>query len=116
MLSNSFCIFVKRNRTDIASEIFTKEYRKGNFYSYDPSSILEYLDTYEAIWEILNNKAPHFTLDISFEDILSEPQETIKKISQLTGESFEVSNSPNRLITNLSSLFREHFTSCFMAS
>ena len=116
LLSNSFCIFVKRNRTDIASEIFTKEYRKGNFYSYDHSSILKYLDTYEAIWEILRQKVPHLTLEISFEDILSEPLETIKKISQMTGVSLEVSNSPNRLITNLSSLFREHFTSCFMAS
>ena len=34
-LSNSFCIFVKRNRTDIASENFTREYRKENFYSHD---------------------------------------------------------------------------------
>ena len=70
-LSNSFCIFVKRNWTDIASEIFTREYRKENFYSYDHSSIFEYLDTYEAIWEIIRQKVPHLTLEISFEDILS---------------------------------------------
>ena len=114
MLSNSFCIFVKRNRTDIASEIFTKEYEKGNFYSYDHSSILEYLDAYEAIWEIIKLKAPHLTLEISFEDILSEPQETIKKISQLTGVSFEESNPPNQSITNLPSPFREHYASRFM--
>ena len=116
LLSNSFCIFVKRNRTDIASEIFTKEYRKGNFHSYDHSSILKYLDTYEAIWEILRQKVPHLTLEISFEDILSEPLETIKKISQMTGVSLEVSNPPNRSITNLSSPFREHYASYFMAS
>ena len=116
LLSNSFCIFVKRNRTDIASEIFAKEYRRGNFYSYDHSSILKYLDTYEAIWEILRQKVPHLTLEISFEDILSEPLETIKKISQMTGVSLEVSNPPNSSITNLSSPFREHYASYFMAS
>ena len=115
MLSNSFCIFVKRNRTDIASEIFTREYRKGNFHSYNHSSILKYLDTYEAIWEIIKHKAPQLTLDISFENILSKPQETIKKISQHTGVSFEVSNSPNRSITNLPSPFGEHYASRFMA-
>ena len=116
LLSNSFCIFVKRNRTDIASEIFAKEYRRGNFYSYDHSSILKYLDTYEAIWEILRQKVPHLTLEISFEDILSEPLETIKKISQMTGVSLEVSNPPNSSIRNLSSPFREHYASYFMAS
>ena len=116
LLSNSFCIFVKRNRTDIASEIFATEYRRGNFYSYDHSSILKYLDTYEAIWEILRQKVPHLTLEISFEDILSEPLETIKKISQMTGVSLEVSNPSNSSITNLSSPFREHYASYFMAS
>ena len=114
-LSNSFCIFVKRNRTDIASEMFTREYRKGNFYSYDHSSILKYLDTYEAIWEIIRQKVTHLTHEISFEDILSEPLETIKKISQMTGVSLEVSNPPNRSITNLPSPFREHYASRFMA-
>ena len=116
LLSNSFCIFVKRNHTDIASEIFTREYTRGNFYSYDSSSILKYLDTYEAIWEILRQKVPHLTLEISFEDILSEPLETIKKISQMTGVSLEIRNPPNRSITNLSSPFREHYASYFMAS
>ena len=113
-LSNSFCIFVKRNRTDIASEMFTREYRKGNFHSYDHSSILKYLDTYEAIWEIIRQKVPHLSLEISFEDILSEPLETIKKISQMTGISLEVSNPPNRSITNLPSPFREHYAYRFM--
>jgi hypothetical protein len=116
MLSNSFCIFVKRNRTDIASEMFTQEYRKGNFYSYDHSSILKYLDTYEAIWEIIRQKVPHLTLEISFEDILTKPLETIKKISKMTGVSLEVSNLPNRSITNLPSPFREHYASRFMTS
>jgi len=115
MLSNSFCIFVKRNWTDIASEMFTREYRKGNFHSYDHSSILKYLDTYEAIWEIIKHKAPQLTLEISFENILNEPQETIKKISQLTGVSFEVSNPLNRSITNSPSPFGEHYAFRFMA-
>ena len=86
---------MKRNRTDIASEIFTNEYRRGNFYSYDSSRILKYLDTYEAIWEILRQKVPHLTLEISFEDILSEPLETIKKIRLETGK--EVKPLQNKL-------------------
>jgi len=114
-LSNSFCIFVRRNRIDIAAEMFIKDYNEGHFYSYDHSSILKYLDTYEAIWEIIKQKVPHLTLEISFEDMLGNPLETIKKISRMTGASFEVSNPPNRSMTNLSSPFREHYASHFMA-
>jgi len=115
IFSNSFCIFVKRNRTDIASEIFTNGYSKGNFDFCDHSSILKYLDTYEAIWEILKLKAPQLTLEISFEDILNEPQETVKKISQLTGVSFEIENPPHQSIKNLHSPFREHYAFRFTA-
>ena len=114
LVNNSFCIFVKRNRNDIASEIFTREYRNGNDYSYDHSNILEYLDTYEAIWEIIKYKIPHLTLEITFEDILSEPQEAIKQISQLIGVKFDVSDLRDPLKTNLASPFREHYASCFM--
>jgi tetratricopeptide (TPR) repeat protein len=114
MLNNSFFIFVKRNRIDIASEIFIKEYTRGHFYSYDHSSIIKYLDSYEYIWEVIKQKVPQLTIEISFDDMLADPLETIKKISQKTGASLEVSNPPNISITNLSSPFREHYASHFM--
>ena len=114
-LSNSFCIFVKRNRIDIAAEMFIKDYNEGHFYSYDNSSILKYLDTYDAIWKIIRQKVPHLTLEISFEDMLRDPTEILKKISQMTGVSLKTTNPPNRSITNLPSPFREHYVSHFMA-
>ena len=115
-LSGPFCIFVRRNHTDIAAEIFTREYSKGNFYSYAHSSIFKYLDSYEAIWEIIKQKIPQLTLEVSFEDIISKPQETVEKIGQLADVSFEIRNPPNQSITNLPSPFREHYARRFMAS
>lgn len=115
-LNNSFFIFVKRNQIDIVSDIFIREYTRGHFYSYDHSTILKYLDFYDAIWEIIKQKVPHLTLEISFEDMLSDPSQILKKISQRTGVSLEVTNLPNRSITNLPSPFREHYASHFMAS
>ena len=114
--SSAFCIFVKRNRVDIASEIFTKEYRKGNLYAYNHSYISKYLDSYEAIWEILKQKVPQLTLEISFEDILIKPQEVVEKISGLTNISFQIDNTQNHSITNLANPFREHYRSHFMTS
>lgn len=86
-LTNSFCVLVKRNRVDIASEIFTKEYARGNFYSYAPSSIMAYLDGYDVISKIIIQKVPQRTLSISFEDILTRPQEVVELISQLVAFS-----------------------------
>ena len=114
--SSAFCIFVERNRVDIASEIFTKEYRKGNLYAYNHSNISKYLDSYEAIWEILKQKVPQLTLEISFEDILFKPQEVVEKISGLTNISFQIDNTQNHSITNLANPFREHYRSHFMTS
>ena len=114
--SSAFCIFVERNRVDIASEIFTKEYRKGNLYAYNHSNISKYLDSYEAIWEILKQKVPQLTLEISFEDILIKPQEVVEKISGLTNISFQIDNTQNHSITNLANPFREHYRSHFMTS
>jgi tetratricopeptide (TPR) repeat protein len=113
--SDSFCIFVKRNWIDIASQVFTTEYTKGNLYSYDHSSILEYLENYDATWEIIKQKVPHRIIEISSEDIFNKPQETVKKISQFIGARFEVDNLPDHLIAHSVFPFRQHYESRFIA-
>ena len=102
--SDVFCIFIKRDRVNIASEIFTREYGKGNLYAYDHSNILKYLDSYEAIWEILKQKIPQLTLEILFEDILIKPQEVVERISDLTNVSFQIDDKQNHSITNLANV------------
>ena len=113
-LANTFCVLVKRSRMDIASEIFTSDYTAGHFYSYDHSSIMTYLDTYEAIWGIIAQKGPQRTLEVSFEDILMRPQEVAKKISQLTAVNFQIENMPTYSDYPLSSPFRDHFERKFI--
>ena len=114
IFSDSFFIFVKRNWTDIASQVFIAEYKRGNLYSYDHSSILEYLENYDAIWEIIKQKIPHRIIEISYEDIFSKPQEIVKKISQFIGARFEVDNLPDHLIAHSVFPFREHYESRFI--
>jgi tetratricopeptide (TPR) repeat protein len=113
--NDSFFILLKRNRIDVASEIFIKEYRNGNYYSYDHLSISKYLDSYEAIWEILKQKVPEYTLEISFEDILIDPQDTLKKISDLTSLNFQIDYTQNNSLTNFVKPFKEYYASCFMS-
>lgn len=113
-LTGPFCIFVKRNRSDIASEIFNREYAQGNFHSYSHSSILAYLDAYEAIWECLKYKLPHRVLEISFEEMLNEPQKVIRNITQLTKVDLLIEDQPNDYHFPIISPLREHFERRFM--
>ena len=104
---NSFCVLVKRDRADVASEIFTREYINGNFYSYTHSSIQDYLNTYSVIWEEIKRKAPHRTLEIEYEDILVKPKEVLDQINDFTGEHLVLDNAEQYSAKKQISPFRE---------
>ena len=115
-LINSFCVLVKRDRTDVASEIFTREYECGNFYSYTHSSIQDYLNTYSVIWEEIKRKAPQRTLEIEYEDILVKPKEVLGQINQFTMENLILDNTELYSTKKQISPFREHYAQKFKSS
>ena len=115
-LINSFCVLVKRDQTDVASEIFTKEYEIGNFYSYTHSSIQDYLNTYSVIWEEIKRKAPQRTLEIEYEDILVKPKEVLGQINQFTRENLILDNAEQYSTKMQISPFREHYAQKFKSS
>ncbi|HAB36855.1 MAG TPA: hypothetical protein DCE52_02430, partial [Rhodobacteraceae bacterium] len=92
-MDNCFFILVKRDPTSIAAEIFAKEYTNANYFAYDNETIKKYLDTYFAIWQIVQNKAPKHTLEIRYQDLLVQPKEEVKKITQLTSAKFETDST-----------------------
>jgi tetratricopeptide (TPR) repeat protein len=115
-LVNSFCVLVKRNPNDVASEIFTQEYENGNFFSYTPSSIQDYLNTYSVIWEEIKRKAPNRTLEIEYEDILIKPKEVLYQINQFTRENLILDNAEQYSTEKRISPFREHYAQKFKSS
>ena len=112
-LVNSFCVLVKRDKTDVASEIFTKEYKNGNFYSSAHSSIQDYLDTYSVIWKEIKRKAPQRTLEIEYEDILIKPKRVLDQINQFTKEKLILNNAEQYSTEKRISPFREHYAQKF---
>ena len=112
-LVNSFCVLVKRDRNDIASEIFASEYKDGNFYSYNYSSIQDYLNIYSFIWEEIKRKAPQRTLEIEYEDILVKPKEVLDQISDFTGEHLVLDDAEQYSTRKRISPFREHYAQKF---
>ena len=110
---NCFVVLVKRNRADIAAEIFTKEYRSGNFYAYDNSSILTYLLKYDAMWKIVKQKVRNRTLEVSFDDILTKPQEVLESISKLTSVVCTAEFTSNPSVKNLEAPFKRYYQKHF---
>ena len=104
---------MKRDPNDVASEIFTQEYENGNFFSYTPSSIQDYLNTYSVIWEEIKRKVPRRILEIEYEDISTKPSEVLEKINQFTGKKLTLKNAEQFSTRKRVSPFREHYAQKF---
>ena len=90
MLPNTYFIIVKRDPRDVSSEIFTKEYLLGNFYSHDPNDISKYLGVYNEICETVSLKIPDKFLTVNFEEIIKAPADFVDRVSNLVETKFEV--------------------------
>ena len=110
ILPNTYFLIIKRDLRDVASEIFTTEYSKANFYSYRPNEIEKYLGVYNKIGETLALKVPNRCITVSFEEVITAPEDTVNRIGQLVASNFETGNlkwNPSTFISK--SLFRDHF-------
>ena len=111
MLPSAYFIIVKRDPRDISPEIFTSEYNKENFYSYDVNEIKKYLDVYYQVFETLVLKVPDRCLSVSFKDIVQAPEDVVARISRLVGTSLRVGDFMQNLANfEYESLFRDHYT------
>ena len=90
MLPNTYFIIVKRDPRDVSSEIFTREYLRKNFYSYDPNDISKYLGVYNEICETVSLKIPNRFLTVNFEEIIKAPADFVDRVSNLVETKFEV--------------------------
>ncbi len=110
MLPSTYFIIVNRDPRDISPEIFTSEYNKENFYSYDVNEIKKYLNVYYQVFETLVLKVPDRCLSVSFKDILQAPEDVVARISRLTDTSLRVGDFKQN-VANLEyeSLFRNHY-------
>lgn len=110
-LPNVYFVIIKRNLQDLAAEIFTNEYTNGNFYSYDPTQILRYINAYNKICDILCLRIPNRCITISFENFNQNPQIIIEKVSQLLFRGSK-NYQFERNVTSYTpkSLFSNHFS------
>lgn len=97
-IADTFCVFIKRDRADVAPEMFMSEYKSGNYYSYNNSNIIRYLDSYDSISGLIKEKLPKHSIEVSFDEIQTRPQEVLQNIKKLTSVSKLVFNRPSQSI------------------
>jgi hypothetical protein len=115
-LPNAYFIFVNRDQQNVASEIFTTDYNKGNYYSYDPNNIMEYLNFYTAASDQLEVKAPNRIIHFSFEQMIENPSSIVEIISDFTSVNFGINSSGfDGKILSPDSIFRTHFQKLIQA-
>ena len=107
---NSYFIFIHRNQYDVAAEIFATLYRTANLYSYDPNTIMAYLEWYEGAAKIIKSKLPNQVMTASFEQIMRQPDELIQNVRAfITTELGIASQTQTIREASLQSVFREQF-------
>ena len=94
MLPNIRMVFVKRDIDDNILRIFMKRYQSLNSYAYNIEYIKEYLDWYNEMIDILHELHPQISAVIQYEDMVSEPENTLEIVSDLCGAELSVAELP----------------------
>ena len=109
-LPNTFFIIIKRNDRDVSAEIYTTEYRKENFHSYDPIQLKKYLFDYYEMCKILKSKVADRAIEISYEELVKEPEKTLERIGVLVSQKLNVTNIRHQVKNHgFEGLFSDHY-------
>jgi tetratricopeptide (TPR) repeat protein len=93
VIPNSRFVFVKRNIDDLIWRIYTKSYRAGNWYSYDLSSLKEYITKYYQIVDLMADLMPQKVRVINYEELVSNPADICTDVLADCGVSTDASLS-----------------------
>ena len=109
-MPNSYFVFIDRETHYIAPDIFSRDYKSGNYYAYDPFTILKYINFYKNCISILEKKIPKNLIQLSFDQIKNNPNQVINNLSSFISVDFNLSESTfeeKKLMDN--NIFYSHF-------
>jgi hypothetical protein len=119
-IPNSFFIFIKRDKIDVASEIFRSHWKKKDYeftYAYDPENIFRLIKFYTETEEIFLEKLVKNSISVSFEEILFQPKNVVSMIEKLCSISCDLQEIDlTKSQIPVSSIFRNQFQEKFLSS
>ena len=115
-IPNSFFIFIKRDKFDVASEIFRTDWLTGHEFAYDPDNIFRLIELYKDASETFLEKLPENSISISFEEILFQPSSTFYRVKELCSIPCDLKQLDfTKSKIPVPSIFRKHFQARFCA-
>jgi len=83
VIPNAKFVFVKRNFYDLILRIYMKNYKSGNFYSYNLEVLQNYIRQYEKMIDFMKEAFPKNSIIINYEDMVRDPGKTLDQICEL---------------------------------
>lgn len=78
-------LFLKRDKDDLAFSIFSHQYTTGNLYSYDVSSIQDYLNWYDRMTELWLARLPGRCHVVSYDELAAGNRLEVERVYQFLG-------------------------------
>lgn len=93
-IPNAKFVFMTRNREDQALRCFQKHYRRGNTYSYNWDTCMEFLARYDELADCWLDKLGPRAMRLTYEDLVANPKSAVQAASALVGAPFATSDLP----------------------
>ena len=102
-------IMIKRNKIDLAAEIFATHYANGNLYSYDPKALMDYLAWYDDVLAAVADKLPGRILTLTTQELAEHTAETVGKVAVHAGVPLNTDALASTDFLDRKSTYHDHF-------
>jgi len=114
-VTNSFFVFLHRERAELAAEIFCSEYALGSEFSYDAAACLRYVDWYDEMASVLHKKMTTRAMRIDYRDFLERPNGVAAGIEKLLRADLGVAGFPTGSIARQSKSEYSHLFNYYIS-
>lgn len=91
VVPNAKALFVKRDVNDLAFRIFEKNYASGNFYAYDLGDVVDHINWYNEMIDVICERYPNKCAVLNYEAVTRDPNMAIVTAQKLCGDLGSVS-------------------------
>lgn len=78
-------VFLTRNQNDVVLRVLMKKYRKRNHHAYNLNTAHQYVEWYDEMTTVLEEKLPGRALRLRYEDMLNDTASTVASVLKLCG-------------------------------
>jgi tetratricopeptide (TPR) repeat protein len=107
ILPNSYFVFVKRSKPDLAYKIYSKHYSSANYYAYQLPEVYRHIDWYEQMIDRVSALFPENCLTVTYDEFVRAPNSMAVQLEKLVGFRVELPEQAIRSDQGVSDSFQK---------